>query len=344
MPKSFLKSLGNTFVGGLLQTGFGQLNNAINYSRQLDFWNRQNEYNSPLAQRKRLQQAGFNPAAFSGEVASSSPAQGLSSINQDNPDIDSLNESLMLFGQLEQMNAGTELTKSQIELAAIQYIVENEKAFGLKLDNKEKEILLKYVEDGRLAEIYEALSRIRNLDSGTQKNEAETFTEDATREGKVATLSAQVAESESRTALNEALTADSNMLRGAKLAEMESNVAKASAEIEKIGWDNLYSAYGENAEVLNSAASKFFGIDMSSLPGELRAYAQSLMQLCSLSKDDGSPALSVEAAYQSLGAQIDRYVDKQGRYPESSSYSSEPGVKVGKFSLGLGKLSESRTR
>lgn len=38
--------------------------------RMVDFWNMQNEYNHPAAQRARLEEAGFNPAMMYGQSAS----------------------------------------------------------------------------------------------------------------------------------------------------------------------------------------------------------------------------------------------------------------------------------
>lgn len=49
------------------------------YERQLDFWNKQNEYNTPSNQRTLLEQAGLNPALMYGSSVSSSTASSLSS-------------------------------------------------------------------------------------------------------------------------------------------------------------------------------------------------------------------------------------------------------------------------
>lgn len=49
------------------------------YERQLEFWHKQNQYNTPAEQRKRLEAAGINPAAaMSGGVENQS--QGLSQV------------------------------------------------------------------------------------------------------------------------------------------------------------------------------------------------------------------------------------------------------------------------
>lgn len=53
----------------------------IAYSRQLDFWNKQNEYNSPLNQARLREAAGLNPYALNGTLGGAGVSSGLSSIN-----------------------------------------------------------------------------------------------------------------------------------------------------------------------------------------------------------------------------------------------------------------------
>lgn len=50
------------------------------YDHQLDFWNVQNEYNTPANQRKRLEAAGLNPALMYGAGQGGNVAGGLSSV------------------------------------------------------------------------------------------------------------------------------------------------------------------------------------------------------------------------------------------------------------------------
>ena len=65
-------------LGGLLaSTGGGILQGIANIGgnrrankRMVDFWNMQNEYNHPAQQRKRLEEAGFNPAMMYGQSSS----------------------------------------------------------------------------------------------------------------------------------------------------------------------------------------------------------------------------------------------------------------------------------
>lgn len=60
---------------------FGESAARAAYQRQLDFWNKQNEYNSPLQQRQRIAKAGLSPGLmYSGGAAGSSNAGGLSPV------------------------------------------------------------------------------------------------------------------------------------------------------------------------------------------------------------------------------------------------------------------------
>ena len=60
-----------------------QQENERAYQRDIDFWNMQNQYNSPEAQRQRLEEAGFNPnmAFGNGVKATTGNASGNVSMN-----------------------------------------------------------------------------------------------------------------------------------------------------------------------------------------------------------------------------------------------------------------------
>lgn len=66
-------------ISSLFSNLFGKNENELSYRRQLDMWNKQNEYNHPAAQMARLAQAGLNPHLVYGtgnvanSVSSSSP-------------------------------------------------------------------------------------------------------------------------------------------------------------------------------------------------------------------------------------------------------------------------------
>lgn len=177
-------------TGGLIQlagsafnAGLSELAAKRQYDRQLDFWQKQNEFNDPLNQRRRMERAGFNPAAFAGEVASNNVAGELSNapgnevMKNGAIDLQALNNSLEVFGKLEQMGADTDLMRRQIELSFIDEMIKNGEAYGIKLDNEQKQIMLKYLATEKEVSIQEALSRIDELTTRSVKNQAETITE-----------------------------------------------------------------------------------------------------------------------------------------------------------------------
>lgn len=51
--------------------------NNLNWERQLEMWNMTNEYNAPIAQRKRLEEAGFNPNLAIGSIQNTASNQNL---------------------------------------------------------------------------------------------------------------------------------------------------------------------------------------------------------------------------------------------------------------------------
>ena len=87
--------MGTSVLGGLINQGFerssldyqAQLNEqaALNaYNRDLDFWNKQNSYNSPASQISRLRAAGLNPALINANGVNNTAGQ-LSSGPQASP-------------------------------------------------------------------------------------------------------------------------------------------------------------------------------------------------------------------------------------------------------------------
>lgn len=96
---SFIDDLGTGTAGAVTSSVFGGLSNALfgginarraeraaqkQYDRQIDFWNRQNEYNTPTAQRQRLEDANLNPALMYGSGSGANTAGGLSTVPGNN--------------------------------------------------------------------------------------------------------------------------------------------------------------------------------------------------------------------------------------------------------------------
>ncbi len=178
---SFLgKSAVGAAVGGLMNIASSAFNHHLaekaaqsQYNRQLDFWNKQNEYNSPIEQRRRLQQAGLNPAVLAGDISGNNTAGGLSSVpgndvaQRGTLDSNSLINSLHLFGQLESVSAGNDLMRRQIALSYADELIKKNEVYGIQLDNQEKQKLISWLDDEKKA-------ALEALIAGTEETRART--------------------------------------------------------------------------------------------------------------------------------------------------------------------------
>ena len=107
-----LSSLGGALTAGIqhkYNKKLADYQNDIN----IENWNMQNEYNSPANQRKRLEEAGINPAAVFGSNGSSAGNAGQIAQYQQ-PGVDITN-SMLSAGQLAQVAANIRKTNAEAE-------------------------------------------------------------------------------------------------------------------------------------------------------------------------------------------------------------------------------------
>lgn len=165
-------------LGTFLGIGQSLFNHALSessavdaHNRQIKFWNMQNEYNSPTNQRKRMQQAGMNPI----DNVQSVPAGELSSVPENqfahNGTFDIVSQ-LEAFSHIEKMGSETDLLAQQFKNAIIEEAIKQGELFGVKLDNDQKKILLKYYDSKQSAQLRKLLAEIDNTESSTAYNEA----------------------------------------------------------------------------------------------------------------------------------------------------------------------------
>lgn len=92
------------------------------YSKDLEMWNRQNQYNDPAAQMTRLKQAGLNPnmvygsGTVAGNTGSQMPHYNAPTVEYKNPlqgATTTIPEMLSMYQNFEKMKADTDLVKSQ---------------------------------------------------------------------------------------------------------------------------------------------------------------------------------------------------------------------------------------
>lgn len=135
---SALVSAGANTLGNIFNVfGQNQANNAnmelakYQYEKNLEMWNRQNEYNLPVNQMARLRQAGINPVmAFSGgqvsgNVANNAPQYDrpqLQPYQVDSSGLAQIGSSYIMARQAQQQ---IELQKSQVQVNQAKVITEN---------------------------------------------------------------------------------------------------------------------------------------------------------------------------------------------------------------------------
>lgn len=134
MPWSAIGTIGGAVIGGLLSSQSQDRTNEANariargtnqmsYQQNLDFWNRQNAYNTPAAQMQRFKDAGLNPhliysqSNMAGPIAS--PAQPVPEYKE--PDRAGLMlDYLQRYQDLKTSNAQEQLIQAQKDYAVQQ--------------------------------------------------------------------------------------------------------------------------------------------------------------------------------------------------------------------------------
>lgn len=162
MWNNFLKSLDPTaFFSKAVDFGLGLIahdkqkdtsKDLMNWQNEnaIKFWQLNNEYNSPLNQMKRLQQAGINPnLAFSNgqlsNVSASSPsASSPNSVNAPNFGNQSLADSIVLIDQLKNNESQRNLMKFQAQMQEMQALTESFKQGNLLAETIGKQWQNKY--------------------------------------------------------------------------------------------------------------------------------------------------------------------------------------------------------
>ena len=122
-------------VGGL----FGRANQKYQNEWNLEMWHRQNEYNSPIQQMARYQEAGLNPnLIYSQGSPGNSQSMPSSAENKYQPDFSFVGNSLMQGMQSEQMQHQNEVLKADQRLKIVQALKTSNEAYGIDLDNIRK--------------------------------------------------------------------------------------------------------------------------------------------------------------------------------------------------------------
>ena len=121
------------------------------YQKELEQWNRQNEYNKPINQMARFKEAGLNPNLMYGQGtpgnATDSPNYSAPHLQYDNP-FPNIGDDI---GQLRQTNADVDLKKANEDLAKSNKDNVDQDTANKKLDNiiKALDVVNKKIKNAR---------------------------------------------------------------------------------------------------------------------------------------------------------------------------------------------------
>jgi hypothetical protein len=121
-------------IGSLFTIGAQKRAATKSYERQIDFWERQNAYNTPKAQMDRLRDAGLNPALMYGK-GNTGNAQNLSGVQKANVQGPQLAQSAAAGAQISLINAQRRKLESEADNIDADTEKKGGELAGIKIDN-----------------------------------------------------------------------------------------------------------------------------------------------------------------------------------------------------------------
>lgn len=221
MATSAIGAIGSIFTGGASARKQYQYQSKLmdkQNQQQIDFWNMNNKYNTPLAQRARLEQAGLNPDLMYGGSGNMYQSQmpGAASGSAPNVDYGSFSDNLRFAMQAQVMDAQV----SKIEM-------ENKLLAEQALNQAEQRELW-------AAQAKEAWLRAEHQGIYNRHADTRYFLENETRGLKNTLLGADVNSYETRLRLDQQRVANDNMRAKVQVLQLGLNEKKLKADMEKI--------------------------------------------------------------------------------------------------------------
>lgn len=131
-------------IGGL----FGRANQKYQNEWNLEMWRRQNEYNSPIQQMARYQEAGLNPnLIYSQGSPGNSQSMPTSAENKYHPDMSFVGNALMQGMQSEQMQHQNEVYRADAMDKKASAILKSNEAILVQLKSVEQQLNNKYLDE-----------------------------------------------------------------------------------------------------------------------------------------------------------------------------------------------------
>lgn len=219
---SGIGAIGNFFTGGASARKQYQYQSKLmdkQNQQQIDFWNMNNKYNTPLAQRARLEQAGLNPDLMyggSGNMVQSQMPTAASPGSAPNVDYGSFSDNIRFAMQAQVMDAQVSKIEAENRLLAEQALSQAE----------QRELWKAQATDAWL----------RAEHQGIYNKHADTryFLENEERGLKNTLLGADVNSYETRLRLDQQRVANDNMRAKVQVLQLGLNEKKLKADMEKI--------------------------------------------------------------------------------------------------------------
>lgn len=222
MAMSGIGAIGNFFTGGASarkQYKYQSMLMDKQNQQQIDFWKMNNEYNTPLAQRARLEQAGYNPdlmVSGSGNMVQSQMPTAASPGSAPNVDYGSFSDNLRFAMQAQVMDAQVSKIEHENQLLAEQALTQAS---------------LRDLQSGQAAD---ALARAEHQKIYNRHADTRYLLENETRSLKNTLLGADVNSYETRLRLDQQRVANDNMRAKVQVLQLGLNEKKLKADMEKI--------------------------------------------------------------------------------------------------------------
>lgn len=222
MAMSGIGAIGNFFTGGMSarkQYKYQSMLMDKQNQQQIDFWNMNNKYNTPLAQRARLEQAGYNPdlmVSGSGNMVQSQMPTAASSGSAPNVDYGSFSDNIRFAMQAQVMDAQVSKIEAENKLLAEQALNQAE----------QRELWA--------AQAKEAWLRAEHQGIYNKHADTRYFLENEARGFKNTLLGADVNSYETRLRLDMQRVANDNIRAKVQVLQLGLNEKKLKADMEKI--------------------------------------------------------------------------------------------------------------
>lgn len=225
MAAGAIGAIGNFFTGGASARKQYRYQSKLmdkQNQQQIDFWKMNNEYNTPFAQRARLEQAGLNPDLMYGGSGSVTPSQMPGAASGSAPNVD-YGDTSGAFANGIRLAQQASLIDAQVS----------------KIEAENKLLAEQAFNQAQQRELWAAQAKeawVRAEHQGIYNRHADTryFLENETRALKNTLLGADVNSYETRLRLDQQRVANDNMRAKVQVLQLGLNEKKLKADMEKI--------------------------------------------------------------------------------------------------------------